>query len=109
MDGAFDGREFVGAIVEQTETVVMPRGEHDVFHSGRLGGFHPRRHAGGGIELVGQFGVFLVGNLLVPLHPLAASGNGIKTPVNEHAEPCLAKPFSLEDFEAAVSDAVPAG
>ena len=84
----------VGAgIVEEGETIVMAGGEHGVLHAGLFGESCP----GVGIELVGielagQLGVLVDGNLLGPLDPLTAGGNGIDAPVHEEAELGVAPP-----------------
>ena len=46
-----------------------------------------------GMELVGELGVLVDGNLLVPLHPLAAAGNGVDAPMHEEAELGVAPPL----------------
>ena len=66
---------------------MVARSEHGVLHAGGFG----NRSPGIGVELVGmkltrQLGVLVNRNLLVPLHPFAAAGNGIDAPMHEQAE-----------------------
>ena len=72
---------------------MVARGKHGVLHAGGFG----NRSPGIGVELVGmkltrQLGVLVNRNLLVPLHPFAAGGNGIDAPMHEEAELSVAPP-----------------
>jgi len=73
---------------------MVAAGEDDVLHACVAGGFCP----GVGIklfgmELGGEFGVLVDGDLLIPLDPLASAGDGVESPVDEEAELGVSPPL----------------
>ena len=95
--GGFEIRE---GGVPQTETLVVFRGEHGVFHAGRLGHARPLARI---VEIrVEQPEVFLIvlrGGAFIAHHPLVAGGQGVEPPVDEQPEAGLGPPL-----EAGVGD-----
>ncbi len=69
------------------ESLVVARGEADVFRPRRLDGFDPfLRVEAGGIEARRQFGVFLVVQVLAVHHPFALRQHAVQPPMEEDAE-----------------------
>ncbi len=98
-----DDVEGIGLGVEHGEAVMMLGGDDDVFHPGRLGeGDDVMRIERRGVELRGESLVVLHRNGGVVHDPFAnardllavpgAGRDGVKTPVDEHAEACISPP-----------------
>ena len=80
--------------VEEAESIVMLGSQNHVFHTGlfrRLGPF-PRLEING-IELLKIFHVIFFRNLLGTPHPFSARRDGVKPPVDKHAETGVAVPL----------------
>ena len=86
--------------LEHGESVVVARGECDVFGTGRLESLHPLLCIElGGVESVGQMCVFLVVDGLFVHDPLAVANHGVDTPVDEDAEFIVLKILArFQDF-----------
>ena len=95
--------------VPQRETVVMPRGQNHVIHSGALRRLRPRPWVKVlGHKLIGEPGIFLGGNILFEHGPFAGARNRIQPPVDEQAELGLPPPchISWREFQPFVLDRI---
>ena len=80
---------------EHGEAIVMLAGDGDVLHARGFRQRDPfRRIVFGGIELRRQFLIFGDGHFAIIHDPFAIAEHAIYTPVNEHAEPGVLKPFA---------------
>ena len=77
--------------IEHAESVMMFCREHHVFHPGGFGQFRPFfRFETVRIEMVRILGILFRRKFFIGLHPFAAGGNAVNSPVDEHPEPgCL--------------------
>ena len=80
--------------VEEAETVVMLGSQNHVFHTGLFRRLDPfSRLEINGVELLEIFHVIFFWNLLGTPHPFSACRDGIKSPVDKHAETGVAVPL----------------
>lgn len=91
------GAFVVGVLgIEHAEAFVVLGGEHGVFHARRLGRLGPGVSVIEiGIEMLKIFLVFFLRNALPAFHPFMPGGQGIQSPMNEHAEPGSGEPFRI--------------
>src|ERR1035437_579094 len=97
MSSGLHGREVAARIVEERKPVMVAGGEHGVLLAGCFGEGGPCvRIELIRVELPREPGIFIHGDLLVPLNPLTTAGDGIDAPMHEETElgvspPCNAR------------------
>ena len=95
LGGGLDAGEVAHLAVEQAEAVVVAGGQHHVLRA-RPPWRAPAQASASNllrVELIGQLGVFLVGDVLHEHHPLAPRRDRVQPPVDEHPEPGLVEPL----------------
>ena len=90
----------IGRCLEHREAIVMTGGKGDVAGTGGLERLDPFLGVElGGIETVGQVGIFLIINVAVTHHPLAVAEHGVESPVDVDAKLVVLEfGTGLEDF-----------
>ena len=84
----------------ETEAFVMFGGQHEILHPGFGRRFGPAfRIEKIGIEIVVIFHVIGIGDPFQIFDPFVAAGNGIKPPVDKHAEAVVSEPFPVSFHE----------